>query len=480
MTIPWTGWILLLVQAIGFAALVYGGWRALFGDSDRGARRCSRCWYDMSWTESTTCPECGFEARSEKALRRTRRRLVLGSACLAGAAAFALWTIDGVWTRGWTSYVPDRAVVWLLPVDSNSGVIRSEVELRMRYDMLGDGALLSLLRRATEGAGDAVPGTTAWDDRYRTLTLSVARHLLYHDDEQLRRSAADMLHEFLLSDPPEITLGSRSSWPSGMAHAIDVQVTDWIELPMPIRITLTPRLDSAAEDVHVRWQRPIQQRDYTLFLPALPAGEHEVVVDAVFERRSHEAAGWVPAGTTTLQTTFHVGSPPMTPVESAAMDEAVRSSLAGGIVKWTDGSLPVRVNVNPQPSYVPLFEDVAIGARIEVRRNGVPARGLEIWWKGGESLSRGQRQHAWEVPMMHDSVMNAPHSSDDEWTIHVVSSPELAHRVDGASKYWRGAFEFVVPATAREGSAPSRGWIPVALVDGEGDWPNESVGADRR
>ncbi len=42
---------------------------ALFRDRSRGRLRCPRCWYDMAGA-GLTCPECGKQARSERALRR--------------------------------------------------------------------------------------------------------------------------------------------------------------------------------------------------------------------------------------------------------------------------------------------------------------------------------------------------------------------------------------------------------------------------
>jgi len=101
----------------GFAAALAlaGLWftyTALFRDRARGRRRCPRCWYSMEGIPSTTCPECGHDARTERRLLRTRRRWPRALAA-AGLLAAAL-TIAALpyWLRGdWVSLVPTSVLV---------------------------------------------------------------------------------------------------------------------------------------------------------------------------------------------------------------------------------------------------------------------------------------------------------------------------------------------------------------------------------
>lgn len=67
---------------------------AVRGERSRGRRRCPKCWYDMSATLEVAgraaglrCPECGHDARRERALYRTRRRWRVAA---IGAAVVAL------------------------------------------------------------------------------------------------------------------------------------------------------------------------------------------------------------------------------------------------------------------------------------------------------------------------------------------------------------------------------------------------------
>ena len=67
-------WVL---NGVGAIALIVGGivvlW-ALFADRARGRKRCPKCWYDLSASPEPRCSECGFVARTERKLRKTRRR----------------------------------------------------------------------------------------------------------------------------------------------------------------------------------------------------------------------------------------------------------------------------------------------------------------------------------------------------------------------------------------------------------------------
>lgn len=78
------------------------------GDASRGRRRCGRCWYDMSRVSGLRCPECGWEARHEIHLFRTRRRWRwIGASVLLSAAGVVLVVTGAV---GWPQMVP--AAVW--------------------------------------------------------------------------------------------------------------------------------------------------------------------------------------------------------------------------------------------------------------------------------------------------------------------------------------------------------------------------------
>ena len=50
------------------------------------------------------------------------------------------------------------------------------------------------------------------------------------------------------------------------------------------------------------------------------------------------------------------------------LDQAVRATFRHGVVKWPSGRSPVRVRFDPRETYQPPFDDMAIGASIELHR----------------------------------------------------------------------------------------------------------------
>jgi hypothetical protein len=96
---------------LGLGGLVLLGW-SLFADRARGCRRCPKCWYDMSGTDSLTCPECGHTVRRPRSLRKTRRRwryVLLAIVILLGSPALDL--TPKIHRDGWPSVLPTTVLI---------------------------------------------------------------------------------------------------------------------------------------------------------------------------------------------------------------------------------------------------------------------------------------------------------------------------------------------------------------------------------
>lgn len=201
------GWMLALAGVgVGLWACLWdrAGWRG------RARLRCRRCWHDLTGTpmvdrasveHPATCPECGREHRSRRAMRRTRRRWwglagALGLLVLGHAAAVA----PAVRARGWVAAVPRVALVGWLPFMSEeqgtgiSWVIGSAktptrfdaavlAELGVQYWPMGqeEDRLGWLSRRAAFLLARAEPvavitdGTTAKGRAYKSVITRVVR-----------------------------------------------------------------------------------------------------------------------------------------------------------------------------------------------------------------------------------------------------------------------------------------------------------------
>ena len=159
--LDWNAWSGSLALPIAVIAAIVGAVfliRGLWGDRSRGARRCPRCWHDLSGTPSMVCGECGFTARSESDLHRARRRWSLAGAGLLLMLVGVAGIESSVGQRDLWRYVPGRVLVALLPWDGGTGgpnSLAGELRLRLGRGELGDGSLEALVDRIVEGDADA-------------------------------------------------------------------------------------------------------------------------------------------------------------------------------------------------------------------------------------------------------------------------------------------------------------------------------------
>jgi len=128
--------------------------RGLFADRARGRRRCPKCWYDMSASPTRVCSECGYEAGSDRPLRRTRRRWrVAAAGALLLLAVPAAMLTPKIREDGWVSVVPTTVLVLWAP----------------RYESEDHPVFAELLRRidaVDESTADPVAPLWEWQWRY--------------------------------------------------------------------------------------------------------------------------------------------------------------------------------------------------------------------------------------------------------------------------------------------------------------------------
>src|SRR4051794_39116027 len=94
---PLGHWTFLLIGfgvLIAFGFLIYVAWSSLFADRGhlhgKPRRRCPQCWYDLAYSPGMTCAECGFTARRERELYKTRRHYGRAIAAIAGCVIIAV------------------------------------------------------------------------------------------------------------------------------------------------------------------------------------------------------------------------------------------------------------------------------------------------------------------------------------------------------------------------------------------------------
>ncbi|UCD74422.1 MAG: hypothetical protein JSV91_11595 [Phycisphaerales bacterium] len=475
----WAYWLYGVGLIVAIAGLVFAAWWALFADRPRGRRRCPRCWYDMAYSPGMTCSECGFTARTEKDFSRTHRRWKIGLTAILGGAILGGFVIDRANLRGWPSYLPSNVLIWSMPLmDIPSGALYRELDDRLAANRLTDEQWLAVLRRCAKGDAGARPVDDDWLGKYAEVLRVYRRAMLARSDEPFQQE----VERILLSIPPRLVFSTRDVWPADVAPSLHVGAGDWWPEWVQIRAAAMPRLPEAESDVHVRLRDPlgIPLTTYTLYLPPLEEGEHEVEIEVKFSRRFIGAEGpgdWTEVGNQTVTVPLKVQgtlAETMTPVDNEELSQIIRAVFEGQpLAKYPSGSLPVRVRLDPSPTYRETLNDTAIGIRVDVLRNGVLGRQLDLWWKGG--AGNFDRQYDWEVPYLNDEVLLPRVTEDDVWTLRVRGLPELALRLDNVSKYWSGQVEVVVPTTSEPQPAPPRGWIPEDTIPAEAADPPGQV-----
>jgi hypothetical protein len=462
MAIEWVQWVAGVGAFLLLIAFVAAAWWAWYGDRSKGRRRCPKCWHDLSHTPGAICGECGYHGPEERVFYKSRRRPALALLAILACALLCSFVIDRANVRGWAGFIPTSVLLWSVPyADDRNGMVILELERRMSSQEFGDSAWLKLAERIAKGDAGARPATEAWELKYgRILARWDNRMLTSGDDEQ-----QEAIHRMLMDIPAGVRATSRLVWPEGVPPTVDVRILDWWwPEDTQMRVTATPDVPGAKPDVHVRYRRPIQRRSYSIYLPELEPGDHEVEIEFVCQRRMASNESWAELVERTITVPLHIepaqDEPVMKGVSSEAMDAAIRRCFSTGLSRHTTGSLPVRVGLDVRQTYMDLFNNVGIGVRIDVLRNGVLARQLDIWWVGGAGAI--PRQHAWEVPMWDDAVLLAPDSEDDQWSLRVRSMPKLALRLEDVEQYWEGEVTVDVNTfTPRGGrtAAPSRGWM---------------------
>ncbi|MFO0836397.1 MAG: hypothetical protein U0638_15630 [Phycisphaerales bacterium] len=163
---------------------------ALFWDRSRGRLRCPRCAYDMAGAKDLKCPECGHVARSEAALRKTRRHYawaLLGLVLLSSPTAEPAWRAYKMGT--YWRWTPRRALIYALPWGTDWPGYWREFERRVVAERRTQGRIawtedvhyqgrdLSSSERAllAERIVDAL--TTVKDARTTATLLEIARQL---------------------------------------------------------------------------------------------------------------------------------------------------------------------------------------------------------------------------------------------------------------------------------------------------------------
>jgi hypothetical protein len=441
----WAAGILLVTAGIAVT------WWGLFGDRSRGRRRCPRCWHDLSHTPGMRCSECGYVARKERALFRTRRRLIPAVAGIAAATTAATYGLQHLQTQGLVSTLPTRVILLALPlVGENHYALSAEIASRIGRKKLTDGHYRALVERCLKGDHSARPISVPWEMKYGLL-LDQCRGVA-PDDVELERK--------LLALPASVELGTDRSWPDDAPVCLDLNVRHWWPRDTECRVHITPQWEGAEPVTIVGSGAQRRPRPYPLVVRPQP-GADALPFDVVLERRlpgSRNAWERVQEQTISVPLDLEPRSlaEVLQPSDHVGLLDAVRSAFDQAVVKWTGGRSPLRVRFDPRFTYGMMRDDTAFGASVEILRDDELARRLDLWWS--TQPQPGGLNYGWLIVYENVPLLMQATEADGRWRMRVRGDPAIALRAGPASTYWAGEFTTPLVIEERNSLAPPQDW----------------------
>jgi len=463
----WLGWLGVIAL---YVVMIYIAWKGLFGDKHRGTRRCPKCWHDLSHTPGMTCGECGYTAQSEAQLHRTRRRLGMATAAILICVIAAGVINERLSQRGFMGVLPTKALIWTLPLTvDDSGSATQELGRRMAADSLSNGEWLMILKRCAEGDAWRSPVDDQWEGTYGTLLdawrgrfaagvalANSAGSRQPIDDESILFQ--QQVRDILLSIPAKVEATTRPTWPVGAAPRVDLTLREWGPRGCAERMRLSAADDPDGEPrVVYAAQRARPHVPYSFRAAPVQPGQTSIELEVQVERREDPKVDeWTVIGRQRIELPIEViEHAAMEPVHGERLDEAIQRTFGRGVVKWIDGPSPVRIRVGVQSTARPEFDDIAIGAIVEIRRNGVLARRLDLWWMAGV---RDDLRYNFEIVYENLELLRALGTDEAEWTMTARGDHDVALRAGPADRYWAGEVELPFMYTEAQTSSPPRPW----------------------
>jgi len=476
--------LVLLFAALGVGAT----WWALFGDKARN-RRCPRCMHDLSGTPGMTCGECGFVARTEADLHRTRRRWGMAALSLAAILAVTGWARLEMLNASWVGQVPDAVLMQLprvLPADAVPQWAWDEITDRMGAETLGSSHVLDLIRAVDPGTqriGDPDdPAVRAlamatWNqpgelrpraDEPRSAADARARERASFESERERLLAA-ALPWFEVLPPVQ--------WEPATPPVARVRGTVWgqdTEWRMRVDDGQSPWL--VGDGMSTMRMQPAFG---ALQLPRADAdGRVRARLVTEYRRRPTPDAPWqpwMPDAAIALDAAVGTVAPGrIVAADDAPLEIAVREAFDYPVSIWSDEDRPAGIRFNTRPFAGAAFADLLVGVAVELREDGVVRRRSRLWWPGGT-----QQRTGWEVESEDLDALRRLRARTAEpasmqshpdggqlvpgWTLRVTGDRTTALRAldilrtdGGTTRFWAGALEFPLRVGERAARAPKR------------------------
>ena len=467
----WFWWGGALAMALAGLLLLFWalGWDWLRTRKTR-PRRCPKCWYDLSgMSASMKCSECGYEAKRERKLHKSRRRWrwVFVGLLLILASGYPV-VQPKVQRDGWWSLVSNRMLIAGLPfardVDDfwcREMARRVQAGTPTRDRVLGQSRAAFLMpmtedewraffERCVEGDARARPISKDWRLKYGELLTIWSDGGWPHSPATSKAALA--VQDILLQLPVQPKIRTRERWPAGVPLYLEGTIDSWWPYNTPLRATIESEIEGLQPTT-------LASRPVGILLPEREIGFQSFTLDAQLQYNHAPDARTTNNGEIKDIAPIPVKLeivPEMVDCITPFRSKEVTDALSAGLVATIDemgGSgrlflvLDVLATINPQ------LDGIAIGAEAEVLSNGEVVHSNPVWWEPGSK----QRLRSFNVLALNQvgNLGRTDHElinllvefagPDDVWEFRLRSDPEIALRVLDCDRYWDG--EITIPLT---------------------------------
>lgn len=429
---PWTAWLWWIGgAALGLLGLWLLYW-SLLHDRSKGHRRCPKCWYNMSGTDSLTCSECGRTAKREERLYKTRRRWRWAiTATLIGFLAGGSTLTPKIQRDGWVSTVPTRGLIWLLPwTGETPGQVHQVLVTRARADELSPADWNALFDRIVKGDSAAKPTTASWEQKYYAIFQQT--YLIFDFRDHPGREASQKLYDL----PPQYSLAVRPRWPEGLPLVVHGTYRTWWPIPNAFAMHVQPRtggqqainlFGGAGGHTTIEFTELTQPLDSTIIFDV-----------RLFQRRwINDQSEWREIGTDVIEVRVTIGgsiNDCISSLESMPIKSLLQTGLQATAFRSEDQNLFV-VELVPFATRSSLCAGLGFGFRGEFLLDDEVIASTTYWWDGGQS---GFKYLGFNNPYEGDFERLRLMRAEENWKLRLRADPTIAIRVPNVDQYWNG------------------------------------------
>ena len=381
---------------------------------------------------------------------------------------------------GWIAILPDRVLVWSIPLDSRPGTGPVSIELKRRLltESLSQGATSALMDRLLNGDNSSPPGSDAWIRRYGHLANHWAMLINDKDDplvpqmlQVIPKISVEVPGAWPDSKPVPALLSVNDWWPYGTEGHVSIRWPDTEQTELatiafrnyssggrPFPFTLPPRNQwptgtTVDLDVEIKTRRPAED----------------------WEDQPLDSVAWEDFSKSRKSSTTVIAPTDveieLTPLDTPQLEEIAQRIFRPGLRRFSSTQRPYAIRFDPRVLQEDAPQGIAFGFNVEI---------IERFADGTEKVRR--RSRIWINNRPNQAIRSGWMLSEEDieglarafdsnntstWLMEVTGDRDLALRAVAASggdpgafeHYWTGSTRFELPIHHERGAGFTRHWF---------------------